>query len=94
MSNADEIDGMMDVVRAHHPGARDPSKAGTYRAVLRLVVNRDGGVSYVDVDRPSGDDFIDRYIQDIAAHLKFLPARLDGEPFDVRIRYTLTFVLG
>ncbi len=59
------------------------------RAVLRLVVDREGNVAYVDVERPTGDTHLDKWIEPAASVLRFHPATLDGVPFDVRIRYTL-----
>ena len=70
------------------PGPR-PDSAQLRRPVLRLVVNRDGGVSHVQVERAHNDPYLDRFIPEVAKMLKFTPATLDGVPFDVRIRYTL-----
>jgi hypothetical protein len=32
-------------------------------------------------------------VQDIARHLRFTPASLDGVPYDVRFRFNMTFNL-
>lgn len=80
----------MHRVLENHPAGdrRDRSKG---RAVLRLVVNRDGGVSYVDVVQPTGDAYLDEHLIPVALKLRFVPAKLDGVPFDTRFRFNLVF---
>lgn len=48
-------------------------------------------MSYVAVERPTGDTFIDQHLESIGARLRFRPATLDGMPFDARFRITLPF---
>lgn len=93
LANGDEIDQMMRTVLEHYPDGDGAADGQSRSALLRVVVSREGAISFVDVDRWTGDEFLDRYVEDIARHLRFHPARMDGEPFDVRIRYRLTFQL-
>ena len=91
LANGDTLSALMLRVLDRHPekGRHDPPVAK--RAVVRLVVNRDGGVSYAEVVQPTGDAAIDPYLEDIASRLRFLPARLDDVPYDVRFRFNLQF---
>jgi TonB family protein len=59
--------------------------------VVRLVVNREGTVSYVEVERPTGDENLDPYVTAIAERLRFLPAKLNDMAFDTRFRFTMSF---
>jgi outer membrane biosynthesis protein TonB len=45
----------------------------------------------VEVERPAGDAFLDQNVEAIAMRLRFHLASADGEPFDVRFRFNLTF---
>jgi TonB family protein len=88
-SNDDEVHRLMALISEHHP---DPDKERpTTTAVLRLVVDRAGEVAFANVEKPTGDEFYDRYLPDLAKHMRFYPARLDGQPFDTRIRFTVAF---
>ena len=93
LENRDELSEMMKTVLEHHPEAGKHPEGVSRRATVRLVVNRSGTVSYAEVVQPTGDAFIDCYVQDIAQHLRFTPASLDGVPYDVRFRFNLTFNL-
>jgi TonB family protein len=89
--NDDRLHEMMSTVMERDPDTGKPGHAGTRRALLRLVVNRTGAVAFVDVEQPTGDAFIDQYLVEMGKRLTFYPARLNGVPFDSRIRYTLSF---
>lgn len=91
LANADTLSGMMQAVLERHPEAGRHEQAVVKRATVRMVVTREGRVAYVEVDRPTGDAFIDQTLEAIAMRLRFRPATLDGEPFDVRFRFNLTF---
>jgi hypothetical protein len=85
--NAAEVRSALNERLADRPRVETPHPDSVKRAVLRLVVNRDGGVSFVDLDQPSGDSLVDALLPEYAARLRFAPATLDGVPFDVRLRY-------
>ena len=85
--NAGEVRSALGDRLAGRPRAEWPHPDSVKQAVLRLVVNREGGVSFVDVDQPSGDAVVDALLPEFAARLRFEPATLDGVPFDVRLRY-------
>lgn len=88
--NAAEVGEVMGEISSRRPPAMQPDPTvQLQRARLWLVVNREGGVSHVEVDRLSGDAYMDALLPQVGAVLKFSPATLDGVPFDVRIRYTL-----
>ena len=91
LANPDSLSGMMQAVLARHPEAGRHQNAVTRRATVRMVVTREGRVAYVEVERPTGDAFIDQNVEAIAYRLRFRPATLDGTPFDVRFRFNLTF---
>jgi TonB family protein len=93
IANDSERSTMMKNVLDRHPDADRNREPITRRVQMRLVVNREGDVSYVDVEQPSGDAFLDPLAPEIARRLRFHPARLDGIPFDARFRYTMTFVI-
>jgi TonB family protein len=81
---------MQRVMQAHPQSGKLPEPV-VKNAVVRLVVNREGVVSYVEVERPTGDEHLDQYLVDIAERLRFAPAKLDGVAYDTRFRFTLTF---
>lgn len=89
--NRDTLSALMLRVLEHHPEQGTHDEPIVKRAVVRLVVNRDGGVSYAEVVQPTGDAAIDPYLETIALRLRFLPARLDDVPFDVRFRFSMQF---
>lgn len=91
LENRQELVDLVHAVAEHHPQAGKLPAAVTRNAIVRLVVNRRGTVSYVEVAQPAGDEFIDRYVAAIAERLRFTPATMDGVPYDVRTRFTLTF---
>jgi len=93
IANDGERSAMMQRVLDAHPQANKGGEPITRRVLMRLVVSRDGSVSYVDVDHPSGDAFLDPLAPEIARRLRFHPALLDGVPFDARFRYAMTFVI-
>jgi TonB family protein len=87
---------LMDGVSAvseRHPMAGKVTRAVVKHADLLLVVNREGGVSWIEVVQPTGDEFLDGYVTEIAARLRFLPASLDGTTIDSRTRFRLTFTI-
>lgn len=92
LANPDSMSVMMQRVLDRHPEAgRHPGEPLVKRVVVRMVVTRDGNVAYVETDTPSGDEMIDANSEAIAQRLRFRPATLDGAPFDVRFRFTLTY---
>jgi TonB family protein len=92
--NRDELGDLMQRVMDHHPeSGRHQSAPVTKRALVRLVVNRSGKVSYVEVVQPTGDPALDSYLEALGASLRFEPARLDDVPYDVRFRFAMTFTL-
>jgi TonB family protein len=92
LANPDSMSDWMQTVMEHHPqSGRHPNEPLVKRVVVRMVVTRTGEVAYVEMDTPSGDEMLDANAEAIAARLRFNPATLDGAPFDVRFRFTLTF---
>jgi len=91
LANRDQLGEMMQRVLRRYPGAGSLPKPEVKRAVVRLVVNREGTVSYVEVERPTGDENLDPYVTAIAERLRFLPAKLDDLAYDTRFRFTLSF---
>jgi TonB family protein len=90
-ANGKEIHDLMAALIERHPEEGRPKEGESRSAVVRLVVDRDGKVAFVHVERPTGDAFYDQFVEELASRIRFYPARLDGTPFDTRIRYTLTF---
>lgn len=84
---------LLRAVEAGHPERNTLPAAVTRRLLLRLVVNGEGTVSYVDVAQPSGDAHIDGVVPGMAAQLRFRAALLDGRPFDATLRLPLSFTL-
>jgi TonB family protein len=80
-------------VAERHPLAGKVTRNVGKHADLLLVVNRDGGVSWVQVLQPTGDEYLDPHVQRIAYQLQFLPVTLDGTPIDSRMRFRLTFTI-
>jgi TonB family protein len=92
LANGDVLSSTMRrVIELHPEYGRHERQALVRRVVVRMVVTRAGNVALAEVDTPSGDPFIDERASAIAALLRFRPATLDGEAFDVRFRFTLTF---
>ena len=91
LANQDSLTVMMHRVLERHPEAGRHQTPVAKRATVRMVVTREGTVAYVEVDRPTGDAFIDQNLEAIAYRLRFRPATLDGTPFDVRFRFNMTF---
>jgi TonB family protein len=91
LANHQDLVDMVQRVLRRYPGAGSLPKPEVKRAVVRLVVNREGTVSYVEVERPTGDENLDPYVTAIAERLRFLPAKLDDMAFDARFRFTLSF---
>jgi TonB family protein len=94
-----ELDNIQDFLNLVHEAARTHPEAGhlakpvVRTAVVRLVVNREGRVVFAGLENPSGDPVLDPAAVEIAEQLRFLPATLDDEPFDVRIRFPMRFSL-
>lgn len=91
LANRDDLGLMMQRVMQRHPQAGKLPQPVVKNAVVRLVVNREGTVSYVEVERPTGDENLDPYVTAIAERLRFVPAKLDDMAYDTRFRFTLTF---
>jgi len=73
----------------HHPNLRGGREPEERRALLQLVVSRDGTVPYVELLRPTGDAYVDGLLPAIAERLRFSPATIDEVPYDVRFRFAL-----
>jgi TonB family protein len=91
LANPDSLSSMMQAVLRRHPETGRHAQAVVKRATVRMVVTREGRVAYVEVVTPTGDEFLDQNVEAIAMRLRFRPGTLDGEPFDVRYRFNLTF---
>jgi TonB family protein len=92
LANPDSMSAMMQRVLERHPEAgRHNDEPLVKRAVVRMVVTREGHVAFAEVDTTSGDELIDANVEHIASRLRFRPATLDAMPFDVRFRFTMTF---
>jgi len=92
LANGDSLYAWRNRVIMRHPEF-GRGTAGSRQALVLLVVNRLGEVHYVQVLRPTGDAYLDENVEHIARRLRFRPATLDGEPFDVRYRFTINFDL-
>lgn len=79
------------VAEKHPERGKHESEPVRKRATVMLVVNREGGVSYVDVVTPTGDPFIDALLPGLAGVLRFTPATLDDVPHDAKFRMTVPF---
>lgn len=77
----------------NHPAHGKLAAPLVRQAVVLLVANREGGVSFASVVRSSGDDLLDVAAEEIGRKLQFAPATLDGVPFDARFRIPLRFEL-
>lgn len=91
LANPGTLREMMHAVLERHPESGRRAEGVAKRATVRMVVTREGRVAYVEVERPTGDAFLDQNLEAIAMRLRFEPASLDGDPFDVRFRFNLTF---
>ncbi|HYH80245.1 MAG TPA: energy transducer TonB [Longimicrobium sp.] len=80
---------LLDRMMENHPVARRSSETVAQRAVLRLVVSRDGTVPYAELVQPTGDAYVDPLLPAIMERMRFTPATLDDVPYDVRFRFTL-----
>ena len=89
--NSDSLRRMVAALVQTHPREGRPSGEETPSAVLRLVVDRTGEVAFVHVERPTGYAYYDELLEEVGRRIRFYPARLDGVPFDMRIRFTLAF---
>lgn len=85
LDNPGDLMEMRQKVLDAHPASR---ALQPLRATLSLVVGRDGKVLWAAIDRPTGDAFIDEHLNAIAYGLRFLPASLDGVPFDFRTTFS------
>jgi TonB family protein len=82
---------MVERVVRNHPGHGKVAAPLTRQALVLLVANREGGVSFAQVVRSSGDDYLDAAAEEIGRKLRFAPATLDGVPFDARFRFPMRF---
>jgi len=73
----------------NHPDRARRAETATKRAVVRMVVSRDGTVPYAELVQPTGDPYVDPLIQAIMERMRFTPATLDEVPYDVRFRFTV-----
>jgi hypothetical protein len=48
-------------------------------------------IASITLAAATGDAFLDQNLEAIALRLRFHPATLDDQPFDVRFRFNLTF---
>jgi hypothetical protein len=90
----ESIQEMLDGVSAvseRHPLWGKVNRTLVKHADLLLVINREGGVSWVQVLQPTGDEHIDPHVVGIASQLRFKAVTLDGTPIDSRLRFRLTF---
>ncbi len=72
-----------------HPRARRFTERQKRNAVLRAVVSLDGTVPYVEVIQPTGDAWVDAQLPATIQRMRFLPATIDGVPYDVRFRFSV-----
>ena len=93
LDNSGDMVEMRRRLMLQHPLARTLEEPRTIRATLILVIDRGGKVAWAGLEAPTGDEFVDEYADDLAYELRFLPASLDGVPFDSRLRFTLSFPL-
>jgi TonB family protein len=77
----------------NHPNKAHLTSADSKRAVVRMVVSRNGTVPYAELVQPTGDAYIDANVQAIAERMRFTPATLDDVPYDVRFRFTIPFTV-
>lgn len=83
----------LDAVAERHPLWGKVTRSLVKQANVLLVVNREGRVSWVQVLEPTGDAFLDAYVEGIASRLRFKAVTLDGTPIDSRLRFRLTFTI-
>jgi len=69
------------------------TKRGGGKMALVLSIAADGRVSDVTVTNPSGDDDLDRAEKRCAWHLRFQPAKRDGQPVAADYQLNLKWVL-
>lgn len=94
LANADSMSSMMQAVLERHPEkGRHEQQPLVKRVTVRMVVTREGRVAFAEVERPAGDPLIDASAEAIAMRLRFRPATLDGQPFDARFRFNMTFIV-
>lgn len=86
-----ELNRMTEAVASHHPAAGTAASPGSLTTYVRMLIDHEGNVAYVDVDRPTGDAFLDKLTPEVASRLRFDPPTLDGVPFDARIRFAITY---
>ena len=78
---------------AGHPESGRLAQPVRRHALVLLVSNREGKVSYATVIRSSGDEYLDRAAEEIGRNMRFTPATLDGLPFDARFRFPVSFTI-
>lgn len=91
LDNPDVMMEALNAVSERHPLWGKVSRTLVRHADVLLVVNREGGVSWVQVLQPTGDEHLDSYITGVATRLRFKAVTLDGTPIDSRLRFRLTF---
>jgi protein TonB len=73
------------------PLAREKGYEGT--VYLRALIERDGRVGNLAIDRSSGYEILDRAAVDSVREWAFLPARKDGKPVASWVLLPVRFVL-
>lgn len=73
------------------PSAREKGYEGT--VYLRAMIERDGRVGNLAIDRSSGYEILDRAAVDSVREWTFLPARKDGKPVASWVLLPVKFVL-
>jgi TonB family protein len=89
-SNDDRLEMIQDAQR-RHPDAGKLAAPVQRQVLVLLVVNREGNVAFSALARSSGDAFLDEAAVQMGRSLRFAPATLDGQPFDMRIRFPVAF---
>lgn len=83
----------LNAVAERHPLWGKVTRNIVKHADVLLVVNREGGVSWVQVLQPTGDEHLDPWVESIASQLRFKAVTLDDTPIDSRLRFRLTFTI-
>ncbi len=78
---------------AAHPDRGKLAQPVRREALVLLVSNREGNVSFASVVRSSGDEYLDRAAEEIGRMMRFTPATLDGLPLDARFRFPVRFTI-
>lgn len=75
-----------ELIKDPQPKLPDMDESGNYTVGVHYTVDKDGGVSEIEISESSGVPAIDRAVREAVAKRRYKPAVQNGEPRSVRMK--------